>query len=157
MLIGLSVISLIGCGEVTSQQKEQILQERTQNKSMVQSGIPSIKNFREKKVYKEIYELRDQDDLTTYTYIVAKQTGKLVFIGESVGFPIPYDTQYNNPSQLKGGTHEYTAYPQAEPSGLYSSKDTNGIWIMMVDKKTQKPRPVYFEEPVICSTFLLEQ
>ena len=49
--------------QIQQQQQEQILQEGT---SAV--GMPSIKNFREKRLLKQILELRDRTDLTTYTY-----------------------------------------------------------------------------------------
>jgi hypothetical protein len=158
-MIAFFAVMVAGCVDdnPSSQQREQHAQEQTQKESIAQSGSPAIKNFREKKLYKDIYELRDQDGLATYTYIVAQQTGKLIFVGESVGFPIPYATQYNNPAQLKRGINEYTAYPQAEPNGLYTPAGAEGTWIMMLDKKTQKARPVYFEERVICSPFPLEQ
>lgn len=159
LLIAVFAIMVAGCAEdgSSSQQSEQRMQEQTQKESIAQTGQPAIKNFRNKKMLKDIQELCDQDGLTTYTYIVAQQTGKLILLGETIGFPIPYATQYNNPQQLKQGYHEYIAYPQADPDGLYKPANAEGSWVLMVDKKTKKARPVYIEERVICSPFPLEQ
>lgn len=148
-----------GCvddGSPSSQQREAALQERTQKESIAETGTPSIKNFREKKLLKDIYEMRDQDGFTTYTYIVAQQTGKLIFLGETVGFPIPYATQYNNPKQVRYSGSS-AVIDQAEPNGLYTPATAEGTWVMMLDKNTKKARPVYIEERVICSPFPIEQ
>lgn len=77
--------------DIQKQQQERILQDATS-----QVGMPAIKNFREKKLMKDILELRDQEGLVTYTYlenmvptIVHGKTalgGKFTFLGESVGY-----------------------------------------------------------------------
>jgi hypothetical protein len=36
--------------------------------------MPAIVNFQEKKIAKMIFELRDRENLSTYTYITAQQT-----------------------------------------------------------------------------------
>jgi hypothetical protein len=78
-----------------NQKQEQLMQE-----SVAQVGMPNIINFQEKKLMKKIFELRDQENLITYTYIVAEQTGKLVFLGKSIGYGLPYATQYTNPERV---------------------------------------------------------
>lgn len=75
--------------QVQAQQQEQLTAEGTR-----QTGMPAIKNFRERKMLKDILELRDQAGLVTYTYIVSEMTGRLRFFGETIGYGIPYATQY---------------------------------------------------------------
>lgn len=158
-------ISLLctGCNErqqssddIQRDQQERILQEGT---SAV--GMPAIKNFREKRLLKDIIEMRDQNALTTYTYIVAEMTGKLVFLGESVGYGIPAATQFTNPQKyervnVSGGGYGYQTLPQADPNGLFSPADADGTWVMMKDPRGPNVVPVYVEPRVIVSPFKLE-
>jgi len=126
--------------------------------AQAQTGMPAIKNFREKKILKAIYEMRDQENLTTYTYTIAEQTGKLVFVGESIGFAIPAATQFTNPQMIAERGHQsgYAVLPQADPNGLYSPASAEGSWVLMVDPESGKPRPVYFEPRVVVSPFKLK-
>jgi len=124
-----------------------------------QIGMPAIKNFQERKLAKMIFELRDQAKLVTYAYIVAKNTGKLVFLGKCIGFGLPYSVQYTNPEQLKTGgySNSYwaTTLPQADPNGLYMPSGLSATWLMMIDPATKKPRPVYVEPEILVSPFKL--
>jgi hypothetical protein len=157
VMIVTMALTMAGCEDDNSSRKtEQLQQEQLQRESIAQSGVPAIKNFREKKLLKQIYELRDQDGLLTYTYICAVNTGKLIFLGESIGYGIPAATQYNNPDQLKSGAHEYTAYPQAEPNGLYSPSSAEGTWVMLKDSHGTGVKPVYVEPRIVVSPFKLD-
>lgn len=157
LLIAIMAIMLTGCDmNKSSQSKEQKQQEEMQKESIAQVGTPAIANFREKRLLKQIYELRDQDGLLTYTYIVAEQTGKLVFIGETIGYGIPASTQFNNPEKLANGYHDSTAIPQAEPNGLYSPSSAEGTWIMLKDASGKTVKPVYVEPRIIVSPFKLD-
>ena len=76
--------------------------------------MPAIKNFRERKILKDILELRDQEGLVTYSYLenMVPQIqpgrtalgGKLTYFGETIGYGIPYATQYTNPQKVE---HSY--------------------------------------------------
>ena len=149
---------ITGCDNTpSSRETEQRQQEQLQQESIAQTGVPSIKNFREKKLLKDIYELRDQDGLTTYTYIVAENTGKLIFLGESIGYGIPAATQYNNPEQALGySEHKYTL-PQAEPNGLYTPAAAEGTWVMLKNPNSKAVKPVYVEPRIIVSPFKLPE
>ena len=153
LLIAAATATDNGCqnsDSIQSQQQEAILKEGT-----AMTGMPAIRNFRERKLLKEILELRDQDGITTYTYIVAEMTGKLVFIGESIGYGIPYATQYTNPHKI-AYSGSGAVIDQADPNGLFSPASAEGTWIMLFDKATKKVRPVYIEPRVIVSPFRLD-
>lgn len=130
-----------------SAQQEKILQEGT---SAV--GMPAITHFTERKLVKDILELRDQAGLLTYTYTFAENTGKLTFFCNSVGYGIPYATQFTNPQKY------YTsglALPQADPNGLFSPESAEGTWVMCKDPNGDAVKPVYIEPKVIVSQFKL--
>lgn len=135
---------------IQRQQQEQLMAEST---SAV--PLPAIKNFREKRLLKDIFELRDQAGLTTYTYVWNELAGRLVFFCDSIGYPVPYATQYTNPQKTIEGrtTGEFTAIPQADPNGLFSPAAAEGTWVMCKDPHGDAVRPVYVEPRVVVSPF----
>jgi hypothetical protein len=136
---------------IQRQQQEQILKEAT-----AQTGMPAIVNFRERKLLKQIIEMRDQENLITYTYIVSEVTGKLIYVGRSIGFGIPYATQYTNPEKIVRMYSEgYGTLPQADPNGLFSPGAAEGTWVMLIDEKTGNAAVCYFEPRIVVSPFPL--
>jgi hypothetical protein len=142
-----------------STKKEMQQQEVLMSEALSQTGMPNIKNFRERKMLKEILELRDQQGLVTYTYVFNELNGKLVFLGQSVGYGIPYATQYTNPQMRNESRFDSThiiALPQPDPNGLYSPQSAEGTWILLLDPNgSGKVSPVYVEPRVIVSPFKL--
>lgn len=148
----LLALLLVGCESsdtIQSEQQERILAEGT-----AQTGMPAIKNFRERKLLKDIFELRDQDGITTFTYLVSEQTGKVgQLVCASIGYGIPAATQYTNPEKRLGMLE--VTIPQADPNGLFSPSSAEGTWVMCLDEKTKMTRPVYIEPRIIASPFEL--
>jgi hypothetical protein len=143
--------------QVQAQQQEQLTAEGTR-----QTGMPAIKNFRERKMLKDILELRDQAGLVTYTYIVSEMTGRLRFFGETIGYGIPYATQYTNPQKIAGvidrqGAGAFATLPQADPNGLFSPSAAEGTWVLMKDPHGDKVLPVYVEPRIVVSPFRLPE
>lgn len=134
---------------VQSKQQETLLKEGT-----AQTGMPAIHNFRERKLLKDILELRDQAGLVTYTYVWSEMQAKLIFFCDSIGYGIPYATEYTNPQKIEsqGGSH-YMTIPQADPNGLFSPASAEGTWVMCKDPNGQETRPVYVEPRVVVSPF----
>ena len=148
----------VGCvGPPSSDEVQRAQQERILAEGTSQVGMPAIKNFRERKLLKDVLELRDQDGLVTYTYVWNEREGKLVFLGNTVGYGIPYATQFTNPQKVEwyngSGGH---VLPQADPNGLFSPASAEGTWIMMKDPNSTKVAPVYIEPRVVVSPFKLQ-
>jgi hypothetical protein len=138
--------------EIQQRQQEDILKEVTAG-----TGMPNIKNGRERRLLKEILELRDQDGLATYTYLYSELTGKKTFLCNSIGYGIPYATQYTNPQKIE--YHQnlgYTTLPQADPNGLFSPGSAEGTWVMCLDGARGKAVPLYVEPRIITSPFKLD-
>ena len=156
LLLMLSIF--VGCVTIPESSDDALnrQQEQSMREANAQMGMPAIINFQERKLAKMIFELRDQENLITYAYIVAEMTGKLVFIGKCVGYGLPYSVQYTNPmktnSSYRGG---YEILPQADPNGLFMPEGLSATWLMLIDPKTNKPRPVYVEPQIIVSPFRL--
>ena len=136
--------------DIQSAQQERILQEGTS-----QVGMPAIKNFRERKLMKDILELRDQDGLVTYTYLWNEINGKLVFFCDSIGYGLPYATQFTNPEKIyKNGMGEhFLTLPQADPNGLFSPASADGTWVMCKNPGGDDVKPVYIEPRIVVSPF----
>lgn len=150
---------IVGCGNENTADTDKDMQKKQEKITATanqQVGLPAIVNFQEKRNLKMIYELRDQEKMICYAYIVAEMTGKLVFIGKCYGYGIPYSTQYSNPQKHHEHTSVSAGYElaQAEPNGLYMPSSSSGTWLLMLDEKGE-PHPVYIEPSVIVSPFQL--
>jgi hypothetical protein len=138
-----------------SNQQEILLEEGNR-----QTGMPNIVHFRERKLLKLILEMRDQDGLVTYTYLYNEMQGKLVFLCDSIGYGIPYATEYTSPSRPARNSETYEAgnitIPQADPNGLFSPSNAEGTWIICKDPNSSETKPVYIEPRVVVSPFKLK-
>jgi len=149
---------LTTCGPPTSDDIQRQQQERLLAEGTAQTGMPAIKNFRERKLLKDILELRDQEGLVTYTYLWNEYTGKKVFFCDSIGYGIPYATQYTNPAKVdSSGNRAPAVIPQADPNGLFSPASAEGTWVLCKNPEGQEVRPVYIEPRVIVSPFKLKE
>ena len=160
VLFFIVVITMVSCGPIdqTPDRKDAEQQKQMLSEAQRQTGLPAIHNFQEKKLLKQIYELRDNEKIVNYAYLYNEMQGKLVFIGKCIGYGIPYSTQYSNPERTAEvwETHEHgnITLPQAEPNGLFMPNSSDGTWLMLLDAEGT-PHPVYIEPKVIVSPFKL--
>lgn len=145
LILSIVMIAILtGCtpnsDSALNQQQDQSL--TTANNAI---GLPNIHNFFEKKTLKKIMEMRDMPNLTTYTYTESLD-GHFVYVGRSIGYGIPYATQYTNPMKYEGTG---LAMPQADPNGLFSPSSANATWILLVDEKTNEPFISYVEPNMV--------
>jgi hypothetical protein len=151
LLIGISIIgmfSLTACTDApSSDQKQRSQQETILQQATDSVGMPNITHFTERKNMKMILEKRDDPKLITYTYAYNEMTGKFIYIGRSIGYPIPYSTQYTNPQKpLYSGQSGVATIPQADPNSLFSPASADGTWVMLINEETQKA-DVFYSEP----------
>jgi hypothetical protein len=174
LILGLLIVIAIGftgCkGEATS---DSVMNEKIENlvaEANRQVGVPALTNFQEKKTLKWIYELCDQEDLICYAYLYNYTTGDIGrYLGKCIGYGVPYSTQFSNPVKYQGvttdkvihdgardWTYAYELMPQAEPNGLFKPEGMSATWLIMIDPKTNEPRPMYVEPAIIVSPFKLD-
>jgi hypothetical protein len=124
-----------------------------------QVGMPSIINFQQRKFMKLVYELTDQENVITYAYLKSDYNGKLTFLGKCMGYGIPFSAQFTNPSKIVDDPWRYQSggkvISQADPNGLFMPTSSSATWLMMIDPKTKKARPVYIEPEIVVSPFPL--
>ena len=150
VVVAVSALGLTACDEhKTSTQIEREKQEELSLRGVESVGMPAITNFAEKRMMKDIIELRDQNVATTV--YITDMNGKLHKVCNAVGYGLPYATQYTNPQRISSDAHGYATLPQADPNGLYSPASADGTWVLCVDAKSGKPKPVYIEPRVIVS------
>lgn len=126
-----------------------------------QIGMPAIKNFQERKLAKMIFELRDDENLICYAYLVNQMNGQVgQFLGKCLGFGLPYSVQFTNPEKIVNDPYRYgrgssgKVVPQADPNGLFMPTGLSATWLMLLDKDGN-PHPVYIEPEIIVSPFKL--
>lgn len=139
-----------GSDAIQQRQQETILAEGTNA-----IGMPAIHNFRERRLLKMILEMRDQNDVSTFTYLWSDYHGRWVFFCNSIGYGIPYATQFTNPQKLATDVNGRIAMPQADPNGLFSPASADGTWVMCKDPKGSEVKPVFIEPRTIVSPFEL--
>jgi hypothetical protein len=104
-----------------------------------------------------LYEMRDKN-IATYTYIV-DMNGNLHHVCDSMGYGLPYATQYSNPEKHIAYTgsdayHSDFSIPQSEPNGLFMPSSAEGTWVICASNSGQFT-PMYLEPRVIVSPFRL--
>lgn len=157
----------MGCSDrkKTADMQQQEKQEKIQREGTQQIGLPKIVNFRELRILKDIQELCDQQGIVTYTYLFSEMTGKFTYLGETVGFPIPYSTQLTNPEKvIKFADSKYyyagtqpSTIPQADPNGLFKPQSSEATWILLKNPKTGDIQPMYMESRVACFRWQLPE
>lgn len=154
-----SVTALSGCTlpEPSADRVMQQQQEQMNKEAVATVGMPAITNFQEKKLAKQIMELRDQENLVTYTYVISAQTGQYTYLGKSIGYGLPYATQFTSPEKAVDSVRyaQDNVLPQADPNGLFMPGSAAATWVMLVDESDGQPHPVYVESDVTVSPFKL--
>ena len=150
IILIVAMFSIVGCQE-SSDQKQNQAQEELSLRSVESVGLPAITKFQEKRTLKQILELRDQS-ITTYSY-TQDMNGGLHLLCKSVGFGIPYATQYTNPQKWAATG---ITLPQADPNGLFSPASADGTWVLCLNSETKEASPVLVEPRLIVSPFALK-
>ena len=163
LVVLLSVTFLMmGCPvESTSTDSKQAGQtEMIQDRLNSKFGLPNISNGQEKRLLKELYELRDRADLSTFTYTFSEMTGELTFLGKSIGFGIPGAVQYSNPQRIAkvqyfSGQAEPVVVAQPEPNGLFMPDSVSATWVYLISPSGDIS-PTYVEPTISVSLFPIQ-
>jgi len=141
----------------TANQVEAQRQEVMAQQANASSGMPAITHFAEKKMLKDILELRDKTP-PTFVYIT-DMNGHLHKICDAVGYGFSGATQYTNPLQVvwrsNSGGYASGVIAQPDPNGLYSPATDEGTWVMCKDPHGTRIAPVRIEPRAIISPFEL--
>ena len=158
LFFGFTFMGASSCEKNTADKVQREQTEQLVSEAQRQIGMPNIINFQQRKLMKMIYELCDKEDLVCYAYIKSDYQGKLFFIGKCIGYGIPFSAQFTNPQRPAWPEYRdsYTL-PQPDPNGLFMPTSSSATWLMMIDSKTNTPRPVYIEPEIVVSPFPLHE
>ena len=164
LVVLVSVSFLFGCN-TENETADSIQAKQTEialSEAQRQIGMPNIVNFQQRKMLKWIFELADKSDLVTYSYIKADMSGKLIFIGKTLGYGVPFSAQFTNSERVVQMDHQIgknlSSYylgklPQADPNGLFMPTSSSATWVIMIHPETGEPVVDYWEPELITKTF----
>ncbi|MBT4121381.1 hypothetical protein HOE31_00295 [bacterium] len=113
-------------------------------------------------IYQQIYDVTTTQVVATYS-VIESITGLTRYECPSMGYAIPADVSLTNPLQ---GTYNFDSVgvdefsqviEQAEPNGLFSSKNTDATWVMCVELGSGEVYPIYVEHKVMTFPFIMEK
>lgn len=139
--LSMSVLFLTGCNSQDTQDR------KTANAQQAQYGarqpVPMYDWSLERHLVTQLYNARN---LKAATHSVWRSDlGTIEGDCASMGFGLPYDTSLTNPLKRSGTSG--SVIEQAEPNGIYASKNTAATWVMCVDDIGQL-EPLYIETKV---------
>lgn len=125
--------------------------------------LPGITNFFERRMVRLLYELRDNPEYRTYTYITTLD-GRFIKVCDSIGYGINASIQFSNPMRPVDITEtprrDYAGVsldqaPQAEPNGLFMPEGLAATYAMCMNPVDGEIAPVYLEQEITVSPFPL--
>lgn len=150
-----SLLFFVSCGDFdkADRKESRIVEQQQTHYGMVQP-VPQYDYSIPRDVVIQIYNVVTQEARNTYT-VIESVTGVTKFHGPSLGYGIPADVSLTNPLQVT--YHGSSAIiEQAEPNGLFSSKNTDGTWVLFVDANGDIT-PIYTEHKVTTFPFAMKK
>lgn len=149
----MALVLLAGCGEHVPNQealdKEAV--QRQQAQYSAGQPIPTFNWSLERHLVTQLYQVRNQKAVTHSVW--RSDLGTIEGDCPSIGFGVPFDTSLTNPLQVtaadlrNGPGYHYDVVEQAEPNGIFASKNTAATWVMCAGDGG-KLEPIYIETKV---------
>ena len=147
--LALAAVALAGCVPDSPKQeaKDQAAVARQQAQYGAAQPVPAFDWSLERHLVIQLYQMRNQRAATHSVW--RSDRGMVEGDCPSMGFGIPYDTSLTNPLQIAYTGHQVgtAVTEQAEPNGLFASKNTSATWVMCVGDGGVI-EPVYVETKV---------
>lgn len=122
---------IMACHERTQDQKDQETADEQQDQYSKRQPIPTYDWSLERELIIKLYNLRNQKVATHSVW--RSDYGVIEDDCPSIGFGLPYDTSLTNPLKLANPNWRDSAVlEQAEPNGIFASKNTSATWVMCV-------------------------
>lgn len=153
MWVILLVILLSGCSQFEDSQETKDVQAvlRQQGQYAISQPIPAFNWSLERHLLIQLYGIRNME-ATTHS-VWRSDRGMVEGDCASIGFGMPYDTSLTNPlmatdeDQRGHSNPSLAAIEQAEPNGIFASKNTAATWVMCAGA-AGNIEPVYVETKV---------
>lgn len=155
MLLFLATLPLLAKGTAETQDTADAKLVNNQQEQYAKvHPVPHFDYSIPRDVYTQIYEVVTTKAYMTYT-VIESMSGETFYHGTSVGYGIPADTSITNPLRPVWGYSNSSSgvtVEQAEPNGLFSSKNTDGTWVLFV-LADGSIAPIYTEHKVTTFPF----
>lgn len=154
LLIGTTLLALVlsGCEiSVGTEAKDAARVAQQQSQYAIGQPIPTFNWSVERDLVIKLYQVRNQK-VSTHS-VWRSDYGSIEGDCPSYGYGIPYDTSLTNPLMATDeDMHGYdkpalTSIEQAEPNGIFASKNTAATWVMCLGS-AGSIEPVYVETKV---------
>jgi hypothetical protein len=161
LLVLALALSVVGCGPydetTTVSQKETAIVNSQQSIYAKAQPVPLFNYSLPRDLWIQFYKASTSNVVRTWSCEVSAYGKPISEIYESVGYPIPMDTQLTNSQMVIEDTFAYEDHSgqvvaQPEPNGLFTSPNTNATIIMVADADG-KVTPIYSEHMVQCWAF----
>jgi hypothetical protein len=133
------------CGNESSEKKDKKQVQWQQSQYQKGQPIPTYDWSLERDLLRKLYNIRNEK-VSTHS-IWRSDHGLIEGDCPSYGYGVPYDTSLTNPLQSTGNTHSLTSIEQAEPNGIFASKNTAATWVFCLGE-SGKLEPMYIETKV---------
>lgn len=154
IIIVAATLALVGCKFEDSASTRQAQEVNAQQEQYaIAQPVPKFDWSLERDLLIQLYNIRNMRAVTHSVW--RSDRGMVEGDCASIGFGIPYDTSLTNPLVATdedneghdGGAGALTSIEQAEPNGVYASKNTAATWVMCAGDLGQI-EPVYIETKV---------
>lgn len=139
-------MAFLAACEVSQEAKDSEAVARQQSQYAASQPVPAFNWSLERHLVTQLYQMRNQKVATHSVW--RSDRGMIEGDCASIGFGLPYDTSLTNPLQNEwrsGGSSG--TIEQAEPNGLFSSKNTSATWVLCASDSGMI-EPVYVETKV---------
>ncbi len=146
-LIPFLLLSLSACDKGSDSKDRETVEAQQQQYATAQP-VPTFDYSLERDVAIQLYRARNQS-VATWT-VWRSDLGQVEGDCASIGYPLPYDTSLTNPIKRSSYTSAAVPIEQAEPNGLYSSKNSIATWVRCLSKVNGQDveAPIYIESKV---------
>ena len=150
-IIVLAALLLAACNNTTSQEKKDAKTvQAQQSQYAIGQPVPLFNWSLERHIVAELYKIRNQKAATHSVW--RSDRGMIEGDCPSMGFGVPYDTSLTNPLVAYGGSQGRISIEQAEPNGVFASKNTSATWVLCVGDAGIL-EPIYIETKVTVYPF----
>ncbi len=134
--------------EKSAEVRDKAAVAKQQSQYQIGQPIPAFDWSLERHLVVELYRVRNQKAATHSVW--RSDRGMIEGDCPSYGYGIPYDTSLTNPLQSewkRGQGYASAVTEQAEPNGIFASKNTAATWVMCLGEGGNI-EPVYVETKV---------
>lgn len=143
-LLLMCVLVLVGACDSVREQEESAVRSQ-QQQYLIGQPIPKMDWSLERQLLISLYRIRNTQVATHAVW--RSDYGIVEGDCPSMGYGLPYDTSLTNPLQVVGYSQSRVAIEQAEPNGVFASKNTAATWVLCVGEGGGV-EPVYVESKV---------